>query len=149
MKVRLSRQVRHGSRRSAFTLLEILIVLAIIGVIAAMAVPRLLGQQRGALIQTTKTAITNLEKSAELWAVGNLGTFPESIQVMMQKGPDGSEPMYTKVPADAWGQPLNYEYPNTRSENGRPAIWSNGENRTNENGGGDDINNWSDTTNNT
>ncbi|WP_437192001.1 type II secretion system protein GspG [Planctomicrobium sp. SH527] len=143
MKVRLARQVR---RRSAFTLLEILIVLAIIGVIAAMAVPRLLGQQRGALIQTTKTAITNLEKSAELWAVGNLGSYPESIQAMMQKGPDGSEPIYTKVPADAWNQPLNYEYPSTRSESGRPAIWSNGENRTNENGGGDDINNWSEAT---
>jgi len=140
----MKRHLSSTRRRTGFTLLEILIVLAIIGVIAAMAVPRLLGQQQAAFIKQTKIAIADLEKTAELYAVGNQGTFPESIQVLMQKKEDGTSALLDKVPTDAWGTPLSYEYPNTKASSDRPAVWSYGKNRQNENGGGDDINNWAD-----
>lgn len=140
----ICRQRRNETKRAGFTLLEVLIVLAIIGVIAAMAVPRLLGQQQSANIKVTKTAITNLEQSAKLYAVDNLGEPPESIEVMLQKREDGTAPLLDKMPIDAWNEPLNYEYPNTRAETDGPAIWSNGKNRKNDNGSGDDINNWDD-----
>lgn len=140
----IRRQRRSEIKRHGFTLLEVLIVLAIIGVIAAMAVPRLLGQQQSANIKVTKTAITNLEQSAKLYAVDNLGEPPESIEVMLQKREDGTAPILDKMPIDAWNEPLNYEYPNTRAETDGPAIWSNGKNRKNDNGSGDDINNWDD-----
>ena len=49
------------------------------------------------------------------------------------------------VPRDAWDQPLFYESPNTKvTDTDRPAIWSSGPNRQNENGEGDDVNNWKD-----
>ncbi|WP_437226183.1 type II secretion system protein GspG [Planctomicrobium sp. SH661] len=140
----MQRRVRSQQSRRGFTLLEILIVLAIIGVIAAMAVPRLLGQQRAANIKTTKAGIVSLEEAAQYYAVGNAGTYPESVQLLLQKGADGTDPVLDKIPTDAWGTPLNYEYPNTKANVSRPAIWSSGENRQNENGGGDDINNWKD-----
>ncbi|HWL09467.1 MAG TPA: type II secretion system protein GspG [Planctomicrobium sp.] len=130
--------------RLGFTLIEILLVLVIISVIAAMAVPRLLGQQQAAYIKNTKIAIADLEKNVELWAVGNQGVYPPSIQSLLQKSEDGTSAIYDKIPADSWQTPLNYEYPNTKASSERPAIWSSGPNRQNENGGGDDINNWAD-----
>lgn len=139
----MQRKIRSQQKRRGFTLLEILIVLAIIGVIAAMAVPRLLGQQRSANVRATKSAILSLENAAELYAVGNGAVYPESVQILLQKSPDGTDALLDKVPVDAWGTPLNYEYPNSKANVSRPAIWSSGENRQNENGGGDDINNWS------
>lgn len=139
----MQRQIRSQQKRRGFTLLEILIVLAIIGVIAAMAVPRLLGQQRSANVRATKSAILSLENAADLYSVGNGAVYPDSVQALMQKSPDGTDALLDKIPVDAWGTPLNYEYPNSKANVSRPAIWSSGENRQNENGGGDDINNWS------
>ena len=54
--------------------------------------------------------------------------------------------LYTRFeeePNDAWGEMLYYEFPNTKGGNSdKPAIWSSGANRQNEDGGGDDIANW-------
>ena len=48
-----------------------------------------------------------------------------------------------KLPKDAWGMPLYYAYPNSKDPNSSvPAIWSSGPNKQNEEGAGDDINNW-------
>ena len=138
--------------RSAFTLLELLIVLAIIGVIAAMVVPRFLTQQKGANVKLSRTAILNQEKALELYAVEHDGEFPtgnqEALQLLLKptdKEGKAMKPFVDKVPKDAWEQAIFYEYPNTKApDTDRPAIWSSGVNRQNENGEGDDVNNWKD-----
>ena len=60
--------------RRGFTLLEVLIVLAILGVIAAMVVPRLLGQQRVANEKATRISIEGIESALELLRKGDAAT---------------------------------------------------------------------------
>ncbi len=71
-------------RRRGFTLLEVLLVLAILGVIAAMVVPQLLGSQKKAMIDATRSGIVGLEqawKNLQLGALNMTGAgAPGKIQ---------------------------------------------------------------------
>lgn len=142
------------SRRAAFTLIEVLLVLAILGLIAAMVVPNLLGQQQRANISATRASISGLEQTLKLYAIDHDGEFPEGNQaaalaVLMEPVDRSGQPMtpyLEKIPVDAWNQPFYYAYPNTKAPRStKPAIWSSGPNKQNEEGSGDDINNWVET----
>jgi general secretion pathway protein G len=141
---------RSRRRSRGFTLLEVLLVVAILGVIAAMVVPQLLGRQQKAMIDTTRASITGLEQALKLYAIDHDGEFPtgsqDALNNLMQPVDRYGQPMQPyleKLPVDAWGELLLYEYPNTKSQQSTvPAIWSAGPNKQNENGAGDDINNW-------
>jgi hypothetical protein len=86
-------------------------------------------------VERAKRSITDMELSLE-----------------RQRKKQGQNPMMAKKgtrqiegSVDPWGNPYNFEYPNTRFPNDdRAAIWSNGPNGKDENGGGDDIKNWTD-----
>ena len=148
---RVEARLIHQSR-SGFTLLELLIVLAIIAVIAAMVVPRFLAQQQGANIKLSRTAIMHLQSALEYYAVDHDAVMPpgnqEALSLLLKPTDKEGKPMkpyFEKIPRDAWGEQLFYEYPNTKvPDTDRPAIWSSGPNRKNENGEGDDVNNWKD-----
>ncbi len=137
-------------QRAGFTLLELLIVLAILGVLAAMVVPNLLGTQKKANIQATQTSISSLENALMLYATDHAGEYPsgdgtEVFEMLMAKtDAEGKaiDPLLTELPTDAWGEPLHYEYPNSKAESTKPAIWSSGPNKEDENGSGDDVVNW-------
>jgi general secretion pathway protein G len=146
---------RRQPRRRGFTLTEVLLVLAILGVIAAMVVPNLIGSQQKANVMTTKASIKGLEDAMKQYAVSNDGEYPEGSQAevfaaMLNPGqdPEGRNiaPYLEKTPKDAWGEILHYEYPSSKVANGtKPAIWSSGKDRVNNDGGGDDVNNWTET----
>jgi general secretion pathway protein G len=148
------RRAQPTRRRRGFTLTEILLVLAILGVIAAMVVPNLIGAQQKANIQATRNNIKGFEDAMTQYAIANDGVYPdgareEVVALLIQPGQDADgrtiSPYLDKTPKDAWDQPLYYENPNSKVANAtKPAIWSSGPNKQNEDGGGDDINNWSD-----
>ena len=82
----------------------------------------------------------------------NRGAYPSGGADVLQGLTQASEwqgrteqPYLEKPPVDAWNNPLNYEWPNTKAQdnnNFKPALWSNGPDGRNDDGGGDDINNW-------
>ncbi|HBN74802.1 MAG TPA: type II secretion protein [Planctomycetaceae bacterium] len=152
MKRSMTRKLIRNSSRNAFTLLELLIVLAILGVIAAMVVPNLLGSQKKANIQATETSIHGLEQALKLYAVANGGEYPNGGQEVFEllasnKDSEGNavDPLLPEIPKDAWGQELMYEYPSSKNNGTEPAIWSLGPNKSDEQGSGDDVANWGET----
>ena len=133
--------------RRGFTLTEVLLVLAILGVIAAMVVPNLLGRQKEAMIKITRSSIKSLDDAAEQFAVSHDGELPPGVQDLMAGGTDRDgkpiSPYLKTLPMDAWNKPLHYEWPNTKVPNATgPAIWSDGPDRISADGGGDDVSNW-------
>ena len=96
----------------------------------------------------TKTRIKELEAKIELYAIEHNAKYPQSLDDLLNPVDLNNKPMKpyeTKFPKDAWQQPLSYEL--TTDDNAAGAsvarIWSHGPNGQNENGSGDDINNWS------
>lgn len=135
-------------RRNGFTLVEVLLVLAILGVIAAMVLPNLIGSQKAALIKSTRVSIGVMENACKQYAVDHDGEYPqvareEVLNLLVNPGQDSSgkptSAYLEKQPKDSWGQPLYYEYANGSI---KPKIWSSGPNKQNEEGAGDDVNNW-------
>ena len=144
------------TRRSGFTLLELLIVLAIILVIAAMVVPNLIGTQQGAMEKATMITIKKTEGTVAAWAADHDGTFFQGTgtdvwQALMQPEPYKGRklrPYYEpdNPPLDAWDRPLQYEWTgdgHSKKQGAlKPALWSMGANGQDEGGDGDDINSW-------
>lgn len=146
-------RLRTVLRRPGFTLTEVLLVLAILGVIAAMVVPNLLGRQKEALRRSSLMSIKSMEDACKQYAIAHDGEFPSGsrddvIGLLINPGQDKDgkpvSPYLEKAPKDAWDQLLYYEYPSGKVAGGtRPAIWSSGPDKKNDEGNNDDVNNWS------
>lgn len=146
-----------GSRCShprGFTLLEVLLVLGILILLAAIITPNLFNRQRKAMTRVTKMSIVGVEGALRLYAAEHDGEYPdgsstEVFELLMHPGnaEDGRAitPYIDEWPTDGWGQTLYYEYPTSRHRRAvKPAIWSAGPNKKNDNGDQDDITNWED-----
>ena len=133
MKLIKQQNKQHRARRSGFTLLELLIVLAIIVAIAAMVAPNLLSSQQDANIQTTRATIKTIEDAFKRKAVKNNGVFDseggsEAIRKLAETWEDSlgqqQAALLEEVPRDAWNNEFQYAYdPNTDV---KPRIWSYG-----------------------
>lgn len=102
--------------------------------------------------EDTRFSIHGLEQALKLYAIDHNAEFPQGNQDALtllltptDKLGKAELPYLDRLPLDAWGEPLYYEWPNTKASGDaslKPAIWSSGPNRTNESGTGDDITNW-------
>lgn len=133
--------------RRAFTFIEIMFVVVIIGVLLAVAVPKLTGQSKTAKIKATELAIRNVGVALKRYEM-EVGDFPSTSQglaALIEKpstvdagqwgGPYLDE---DAEPKDSWGRKLNYRSPGEHKKD--YDLWSSGPDG--QEGNDDDVVNW-------
>ena len=124
--------------RQGFTLIEILVVVAIIGMLGAVAVPAYMSYLKDARIETTRALIKNVELAAQSYNM-KFGKYPDSLDVLKEPKEEGDDPWLDGETVDPWGNDLIYE---KQDKKRRPRITSWGPDG--EEGGDDDITNYDD-----
>lgn len=134
--------------RRGFTLLEILVVLAIIGLLAGLAITNVDKIFGGAQIETTRLFVTSTLKTSLTSYRIHMGNFPstsEGLQALASapasKADKWHGPYVTdgKIPLDHWGEAYQYEFPGKRNKDSYD-LWSKGPDK--QSGTADDIGNW-------
>lgn len=141
--------MRRANFRSAggFTLIEVLVVVVILGILAAIVVPNIMSKPGEARIAKAKTDIRAVEQALNLYRLDN-GSYPttdEGLEALVKK-PSSATSSYKsdgylpRLPKDPWGRPYQYLNPGI---NGPIDIYTLG--RDNQQGGDGedaDIGNW-------
>jgi len=118
MTCQSARRVQRGHarqfkiQRSGFTLVEVLLVLAILGAIAAMVVPDLLSRQGKAQADSVRISLKATEQALKMYAIDHGGKWPKAdvaIQTLLEpqdSDPQWSGPYLESQPIDPWGSEL-------------------------------------------
>jgi general secretion pathway protein G len=112
-----------GARSAGFTLLELLVVIVIIGLLAAYVGPKYFSQLGKSEVTVARAQIEAFEKSLDTYRldVGRYPTTEEGLNALMSAPPTAAGkwngPYLKKgVPADPWGHAYQYRAPGTKGE---------------------------------
>lgn len=116
------RPARHLQR--GFTLIEIMVVVIIIGILAAIVAPNVIGRVDDAQIVKAKAEIGNIENAMKFYRLDNFA-YPSSeqgIEALVNKPADPNIKNWKaggyleRVPKDPWGNPYLYLNPGNQKE---------------------------------
>ena len=134
---------RAGSRR--FTMIELLLVLVILAILAAVVVPKFTGRSEQARVTAAQTEISMIELALDAFEIDN-SYYPNGRDALEQlyrdpgDAPNWRGPYLTKpVTNDPWKNPYIYECPGKHNAYGFDLASVGPDGRD---GGGDDITNW-------
>jgi general secretion pathway protein G len=105
---------KHLAKRSGFTLIEIILVVVIIGILASIAVPHILGKDEKSRRVAAKATIGALTTAITMYKLEN-GTYPKTLNDLLDSTKKGYPFLNggNFVPKDPWGKPYNYSAPGT------------------------------------
>ncbi|TAM48002.1 MAG: type II secretion system protein GspG [Burkholderiaceae bacterium] len=113
----------HRRVQAGFTLIELMVVLVIIGVLAALIVPNVLERADEARVTAARTDINNLMQALKLYRLDNqrYPTAGQGLQALVIKPtvppiPSNWKPYLDKLPNDPWGNPYQYLNPGVKGE---------------------------------
>lgn len=105
-------------QRQGFTLIEIMLVVVIIGILAAVIGPRMAGKTKGAKVSATRQSIKALETTLGMFEIqaGRFPTTEEGLNALLEKPGDLSDeewdgPYVKEFPKDAFGEEFIYRSP--------------------------------------
>jgi len=112
----------YKARKAGFTLLELLVVVAIIGLLVGFVAPRYFGQIGKSEVTAAKAQIDALGKALDQYRL-DTGHYPSTEQGLaaLQQRPQ-SEPKWNgpylrkSVPLDPWGRPYQYRAPGEKGD---------------------------------
>jgi general secretion pathway protein G len=118
----MSSTLRRRAQRG-FTLIEMMVVLAIIGVLAALIVPNVLGRADEARVTAARTDVANLMQALKLYKLDNQ-QYPSGEQGLaalvskpaQEPVPNAWRNYIEKLPQDPWGRPYQYLNPGVHGE---------------------------------
>ncbi len=136
MIVRTSRAAARKTVRAGFTLMELLVVVALLVVLAGTGGVIYMNYLEGAKEDVAKTQVQTLTEAAQMYQIKH-GSFPPDLNTLTQPTPDG-KPGSLEVSAliDPWQRPYQYSVQGGHHAGQKPDIWSTGQD------GNQQIGNW-------